>query len=174
MAKTLITWPSGSTDGEREAKRLQALYSTVSTWVDGSGLGGVPATAGFSLLIVVGHREEIEPTATLKGLGDCVKHLGIKLVVMANCNSGQTKSGGTLSDFNELWGPAQRVANYTGAEVAATTRVLLFDEVGKGYAFQGHDTHGITVKNPDTGAALWKVFTKQSDIDEITEGVKNL
>lgn len=174
MAKTLITWPSGSTDGEREAKRLQALYSTVSNWVDGSRLGEAPST-GFSLLIVVGHREEIEPLDTLKGLAACIKKIGIKRVVMANCNSGQAKTGGsTLSDFNELWEPAQRIANDTGAEVAATTRVLLFTEVGQGTGFKADSTDGITFKNPDSGAALWKVFKKQSDEDELAAGLKRL
>lgn len=171
MAKTLITWPNGSTDGEREAKALQALYPTVSHWVDGSALGTVSGT-DYRMLIVVGHREEIEAQPVLKALAECIKALGATHVVMANCNSGQTKTGGTLSDFNELWSPAQRVANATGAAVAATTRVLLFTEVGKGTAFgQGDD--GITPINPD-GETLWKEFRKQSDIDEITEGMSNL
>ncbi|HVI56320.1 MAG TPA: hypothetical protein VM621_14860 [Luteibacter sp.] len=172
MAKTLITWPHGSTDGEREAKRLQALYPAASNWVDGSSLAGV-TSKDFSLLIVVGHREEIEAVDTLKALAACVTQLGIKWVVMANCNSAQTRTGGTLSDFNELWAPGQRLANDTGARVAATKRVLLFDEVGKGTAFKADATHGIVPTNP-SGSDLWKEFTKQDDVDEITEGVSRL
>lgn len=175
MSKTLITWPHGSVDGEREAKRLQALHPSASAWVDGSNLGGV-TSKDFSLLIVVGHREEIEATTVLKALADCVTKLGITLVVMANCNSGQVKTGGTLSDFNELWAPGQRLANDTGAEVAATKRVLLFDEVGQGgtgSAFKADATHGIVPTNPP-GSDLWVKFTKQDPVDEITEGVSHL
>jgi hypothetical protein len=171
MAKTLITWPGGSTDGEREAKALQALYPDVSHWVDGAALGNVTGT-DYRMLIVVGHREEIEALAVLNALIACVKKLGATHVVMANCNSGQTKTGGTLSDFNELWSPAQRVANDTGAAVAATTRVLLFTEVGKGTAF-GEGDSGITPINPD-GETLWKEFRKQDPVDEITEGISHL
>jgi hypothetical protein len=175
MSKTLITWPHGSTDGEREAKRLQALYPTASAWVDGSGLGGV-TSKDFSLLIVVGHREEIESTTVLKALADCVTKLGVRLVVMANCNSAQVRTGGTLSDFNELWAPGQRLANDTGAEVAATKRVLLFDEVGKAgtaSAFSADSTHGIVPTNP-AGSDLWMKFTKQDPVDEITDGISRL
>lgn len=175
MSKTLITWPHGSTDGEREAKRLQALYPSVSNWVDGSLLDGVTSKE-FSLLIVVGHREEIEAVPVLKALAGCVTKLGIKLVVMANCNSAQQRTGGTLSDFNELWAPGQRLANDTGAEVAATKRILLFDEVGQGgagSAFKADATHGITPVNPP-GSDLWVSFKKQDPVDEITDGVSRL
>src|SRR3954465_15823041 len=102
MSKTLIAWPLGSVDGEREARRLQALYATVSDCVDGSGLATYPA-GQHSRLIVVGHREEIEKLDTLKALVACVRSLGVTTVVMANCNSGQYKSGAALSDGNELW-----------------------------------------------------------------------
>jgi hypothetical protein len=175
MSKTLITWPHGSVDGEREAKRLQALYPSASGWVDGSDLGGI-TSKDFSLLIVVGHREEIEATSVLKALAECVTKLGIKFVVMANCNSAQVRTGGTLSDFNELWARGQRLANDTGADVAATKRVLFFDEVGKagaGSAFKADATHGIVPTNP-AGSDLWVKFTKQDPVDEITDGVSRL
>jgi hypothetical protein len=172
MAKTLITWPHGSTDGEREAKRLQALYPAVSEWVDGSALGNVTSKE-FSLLIVVGHRDEIKGVEILKSLAQCVTRLGIQRVVMANCESAVTKSGGTLSGENELWAPAQRLANDTNARVLATKRDLLFDEVGKGTAFARGELDGISPINP-SGSDLWKEFAKQDGVDEITTGIGNL
>jgi hypothetical protein len=168
---TVITWPAGSVDGEREARRLQQLYASVSTCLAGDELGRAPK--GYSLLIVVGHRDEIQGVETLKALGACVKNLGIKLLVMANCNSADRASGGTLSDCNELWSPAQRLADDTGAEVAATTRELLFSEVGEGTAFKGDATHGIVPANPG-GDALWKVAKPKDGVEQITEGIKNL
>lgn len=172
MSKTLITWPHGSTDGEREGKRLQALYPGVSLWADGASLGGV-TSKDISLLVVVGHRDEIKGLDTLKALSQCVTHLGVHYVTMANCESAVAKSGGTLSDQNELWSPAQRLANDTGAAVLATTRDLLFDEVGKGLAFAGSSSHGLSPINP-SGQTLWKEFRKQDPVDEITTGVGNL
>ena len=108
-------------------------------------------------------------------LGDLIENrkLIVTTVVMANCNSGQYKSGAALSDGNELWEPAQRVANDTNTEVAATLCVLLFDEVGKGYGFGPSDTDGISPINPD-GKTLWKSFKKQDDVDEITDGIGRL
>jgi hypothetical protein len=173
MSKTLITWPPGSADGEREAKRLQALYPSRSNWVDGSDLGSVNS-ADFKMLIVVGHREEIQAIEVLKSLAACSAKVGAQYIIMANCNSGQTQKGGTLSDANELWSPAQRLANETGARVAATTRELLFTEVGQGTAFQASVEHGITTKEPNTGATLWRYLSKQDPVDEITEGLSNL
>jgi hypothetical protein len=172
MAKTLITWPSGSADGEREAKRLQALYPSVSNWVDGSALGNVTSKE-FSLLIVVGHRDEIKALQTLEALAHHITRLGVPRVVMANCESAVTQSGGTLSDTNEMWSPAQRLANKTGARVKATNRDLLFDEVGKSTAFAGGGTDGISPINP-SGSDLWKEFAKQDGVDEITTGIGNL
>lgn len=173
MAKALITWPPGSTDGEREGKNLRELYKTTSEWVQGANLGDVTARE-FSILIVVGHREEIEATGVLKSLAACVTKLGIKWVVMANCNSGMVRSGGSaLSDFNELWAPAQRLANDTGAKVAATKRVLTFDEVGKSQAFKSSVAHGIEPANP-SGSDLWAEFSKQDPVDEITDGLSRV
>jgi hypothetical protein len=172
MSKTLITWPPGSVDGKREAGRLHALYPAVSKAVDGSVLGS-ETSKDFSLLVVVGHRAEIKSVEVLKSLAQCINLLGIRYVVMANCESAVAKTGGTLSDTNELWAPAQRVANDTGAAVLATTRDLLFDEVGQGKAFAGSADRGLTPVNPP-GATLWKEFRKQDPVDEITEGVSHL
>jgi hypothetical protein len=172
MSKTLITWPHGSTDGEREARNLQKLYPTVSDVIDGKDLGGVTSTA-YQMLIVVGHREEIKPKATLEALGKCVKKLGAKYVVMANCESGTAEHHGTLGD-NELWEPAQVVANYTDAEVAATARELLFTEVGKGTAFQSSSQHGITTKEPSPSAVLWKYFKKKDEVDDLADALSKL
>ncbi len=173
MSKTLITWPHGSADGEREARKLHKLYEPVSHCVDGAALGG-ETSKDFGMLIVVGHRDEIEAKDTLKALAGCVTSLGIHFVILANCHSGATKTGGTLSDHNELWSPAQRLANATGAAVLATTRVLTFDEVGQGYGFTGDD-HGITGINPSNNPSpLWREYRKQDDVDEITQGIGNL
>jgi hypothetical protein len=172
MAKTLITWPQGSADGEREGKRLQALCPEASNWVDGASLGAL-TSKDFSLLIVVGHRDEIKGLDTLKALTQCINSLGIRFVAMANCESALAESGGTLSDKNELWSPAQRLANDTGAAVLATVRELLFDEVGKGSVFAISSTHGLMPIDP-SDAPLWKEFRKQDPVDQVATGVGNL
>jgi len=172
MSKTLITWPPGSVDGKREAERLHALYPAVSKAVDGSVLGG-ETSKDFSLLVVVGHRDEIKPVDILKSLAQCINSLGIRYVAMANCESAVAKTDGTLSDTNELWAPAQRVANATGAAVLATTRDLLFDEVGQGTAFMGHADRAPTPINP-SGETLWKEFRRQEGVEEITDGISHL
>jgi hypothetical protein len=172
MAKTLITWPPGSVDGKREAERLHALYPAVSKAVDGAALGS-ETSKDFSLLVVVGHRDEIKAVDVLKSLARCVNALGIRYVTLANCESAVAKTGGALSDTNEMWAPGQRVANDTGAAVLATTRDLLFDEVGQGRVFAGSVDRAPTPINP-SGETLWKEFRKQDPVDEITEGVSHL
>jgi hypothetical protein len=172
MSKTLITWPPGSVDGKREAERLHAIYPAASKAVDGAVLGN-ETSKDFSLLVVVGHRSEIKAVETLKSLATCINSLGIRYVALANCESAVAKTGGTLSDTNELWAPAQRLANDTGAAVLGTTRDLSFDEVGQGKAFGGTQDRGFTPINP-TGETLWKEFRKQEPVDEITEGVSHL
>lgn len=167
MSKTLITWPPGSADGEREANRLHALYADVSDAIAGSHLpADNPGT--YSTLIVVGHRSEIQAIDTLKSLARGVKSLGISRVVMANCNSAVRTDGPPLGD-NELWSPAQRLANASRAVVAATTRELGFAEVGESLAFARDAEHGIAPVGD-----LWRQVDPQSDIDEITEGLGNL
>jgi hypothetical protein len=172
MAKALITWPIGSADGAREAKRLQALHSTASDCVDGGDLGKVTPKA-YATLIVVGHRSEIATLTVLENLAVCVSKLGVAYLVLANCSSGTAKTEGALSDFNELWSPAQRLANATGVPVAATTRVLTFDEVGKGTKFGVHRDWGVVPADEKNGT-LWTVFTKQKPIDELISGIQGL
>jgi hypothetical protein len=181
MAKTLITWPHGSTDGEREAKRLQALYASGSVAKDGADLGSVPS-GEYPMIIIVGHRSEIKNNSyeILESLGKGLKALGARYVVLAACSSGTAKSSGETLGDNELWEPAQVVANFSGATVAATSRGLYFTEVGESGAFGPNSDFGIGIKEPDSTkqlnseGSLWKYFTKKDEVDDLADALKRI
>ncbi|WP_295973024.1 hypothetical protein [uncultured Xanthomonas sp.] len=170
---TLITWiPDSANDGEREAKRLNARFSAYSNVIDGRKLTS-SALDGYMSLIVVGHRSELLKSGVLGSLTTLVRGSQCPWVVLANCASGTATQQGTLGD-NELWEPAQKLANDLKIRVSGTTRALTFDEVGQGTAFALARGEVLIRSNPPGTSGLWKDFHPQDGIEQITQGLRNL
>lgn len=170
---TLITWIPESREGKREATNLNKITQNYSVLIAPDSLNS-EILGNYMSLIVVGHKGEFteEP---YKSLVQLVKNSQCKWVVLANCESGIAEYRGTLQN-NELWPLAQKLANELNIKVSGTTRMLTFDEVGKGYAFALTLNEILIRSNPlnNNGPSLWKDFQRQSGIEEITDGLERL
>lgn len=169
---TLITWIPGSADGRREARRLHDRFRRYSAIRMPERL--TRAEIGdYMLLIVVGHREEFAIGDVQESLVRLLDGSGCHWVVLANCSSGLAAYLGPL-EHNELWSPAQRLANRLKIKVSGTSRALTFDEVGMGYAFALAVGEVLIRSNPIGAPGLWRDYEPQEPIDEITEGIGRL
>lgn len=170
---SLITWVPNSIDGKREAKKLNNRFHMYSVIKAPESLNKMDVDC-HSCMIVVGHRGEF--TANNNQLFNSLNHLvsmsSCRWIILANCDSGVNYRSGTLTN-NELWSPAQRLANMSKKLVSGTKRPLTFDEVGKGLAFALVNKEMLIRSNPK-GSDLWVDFSPISDVDLITEGLMNL
>lgn len=161
----IITWVPNSKDGQREATKLNTIYKDYSFLLEPSKLTS-DMLSNFMSFIVVGHRGEFNDDlySQLKSL---IKDSHCNWLVLANCHSAEARYEGPLGD-NELLSPAQSIANDCKIKVSGTTRLLTFDEVGKGYAFALVIGEVLIRSNP-YGKELWIDLEPQSDIEELTE-----
>jgi hypothetical protein len=161
--KTLITWPRGSADGEREGQRMHATYPMNSNWIQGEHLSYARDT-GIELLVVLGVAGSIIEKSMLDGLTEAIRRLKIPRVTLAECDAAAS-SGSAASHASEVLFPAgQHIADVTGAEVLTTTRALHPGEAGDLKAFAGSE-HGFTPINPN-GESVWKEFRRSDAVGE--------
>jgi len=167
----VITWIPNSGDGMREARRLNARFRNYSVLRAPDKLT-TSELSEYMSLIVVGHRGEFGD-ATQQSLANLLHGSDCHWVVLANCSSGVATSVGALGD-NELWSPAQRLANALRIKVSGTARALTFDEVGLGLAFALTLGEVLIRSNPPSAAHLWRDYEAQSEVDEVAEGISHL
>jgi hypothetical protein len=155
--KTLITWPEGAADGEREGRAMHATYPMGANWIRGEHLEYAHDT-GIELLIVLGPAEAIRTAAMLDAIANTIRRLEIKYATLAEC-------GGTPATAPALDAAAQQVADATGADVLASQRALHREEASALKAFAGSE-HGFSPINPDGDARLWKEFRRGERAEE--------
>jgi hypothetical protein len=167
----LITWIPNSKDGEREARNLNGVFRNYSVLQRPDKLTA-ETLSDYLSLIVVGHRGEFS-SSILDSLSALLRPSHCHWLVLAMCSSAEAAYQGPLQD-NELWTPAQRLSNELRIRVSGTKRALLFDEVGKGYAFALAIGEILIRSDPPNSPELWKDCEPQSEIDEITDGLSRL
>ncbi|AXE34811.1 hypothetical protein [Chromobacterium phragmitis] len=168
---TLLTWVPQSGDGEREARKLHGIASDYCT-LEQPGKLTTDQLSRHAVLIIVGHRQEFTSSLyeSLKGL---LSHASCGWLTLAMCSSAVAEYHGPLRD-NELWSPAQRLANELRIKVSGTRRELGFDEVGRGYAFALAGGEILMRSDPLDSPGLWQDCVEQDDVEMITEGLANL
>ena len=169
---TLITWVPGSGDGMREARRLHARFRNYSVLKAPDRLSGSFMDDFMSVIVVV-HRSEMTRKDVIESALRLFSQTQCSWIVLAICSGGQASRSGSLGS-NELWSPAQYLANRLNKKVSSTTRTLTFDEVGQGLAFALTLGEVLIRSNYSGGGNLWVDYTRQSGLDEITEGLSNL
>jgi len=169
----LITWIPNSSDGMREAKKLNKLFDKYSVIKDPGKLSKADL-GNYMSVIIIGHRGEFTANHNyyLESLAALATGSGCGWIVLANCSSAVAAKSRTL-EVNELWAPGQKLANRLKIKVSATKRDLGFDEVGKGLAFALTLGEVLTRSNPP-GSELWHDFGPQTALEEITEGLSNI
>jgi len=171
---TAIAWIKGSTDGEREARSLSKLYSKNAKLIGDTSALTADHFTKYASVIVVGHRSELRDQRIIDDVLKPRAKASKCWIVLACCETAKVEtSKDTLGD-NELWTPAEKLAQELGLRVSGTTKELTFDEVGKGLAFALALGEWLIRSNPSTRPGLWKDIDPVDDVDFITKGLQNL